>query len=105
MKVLSINLGNYSSTGSIAQGIKQEAEKQGIEYVLAYPFDPRNKPSQGNDWVIGNAFGRKCSIALGMVTGFNGCFSMFSTMKLLHRMKRYSPDIVRSEERSCRERV
>lgn len=94
MKVLSINLGNYSSTGSIAQGIKQEAEKQGIEYVLAYPFDPRNKPSQGNDWVIGNAFGRKCSIALGMVTGFNGCFSMFSTMKLLHRMKRYSPDIV-----------
>lgn len=94
MKVLSINLGNYSSTGSIAQGIKQEAEKQGIEYVLAYPFDPRNKPSQRNDWVIGNAFGRKCSIALGMVTGFNGCFSMFSAMKLLHRMKRYSPDIV-----------
>lgn len=94
MKVLSINLGNYSSTGSIAQGIQQEAEKQGIEYVLAYPFDPRNKPSRKDDWVIGNAFGRKCSIALGMVTGYNGCFSLFSTLKLLRRMKRYQPDIV-----------
>mgnify|MGYP000252888159 CR=1 FL=1 len=94
MKVLSINLGNYSSTGSIAQGIKQEAEKQGIEYALAYPFDPRNKPSQKDDWVIGNAFGRKCSIALGMMTGYNGCFSLFSTQRLLRRMKQYSPDIV-----------
>ena len=94
MKVLSINLGNYSSTGAIAQGIKQEAEQHGIEYVLAYPVDPRNKPSQDTDWVIGNAFGRKCSVALGMFTGFNGCFSLFSTMKLLRRMDRYCPDIV-----------
>lgn len=94
MKVLSINLGNYSSTGSIAQGIKQEAKKHGIEYVLAYPFDPRNKPSGEDDWLIGNAFGRKCSIALGMITGYNGCFSLFSTLKLLRRIKRYQPDII-----------
>ena len=94
MKVLSINLGNYSSTGAIAQGIKQEAEQHGIEYVLAYPVDPRNKPGQDTDWVIGNAFGRKCSVALGMLTGFNGCFSLLCTMKLLRRMDRYCPDIV-----------
>ena len=94
MKILSINLGNYSSTGGIAQGIKQEAEQHGIEYVLAYPFDPQNKASQKDDWIIGNRFGRKCSVALGMLTGFNGCFSLFSTMKLLRRIERYSPDIL-----------
>lgn len=94
MKILSINLGNFSSTGSIAQGIKQKAEQSGIEYVLAYPFDPQNKASQKEDWVIGTRFGRKCSVALGMFTGFNGCFSLFSTMRLLRRMDRYSPDIL-----------
>lgn len=94
MKILSINLGNYSSTGTIAQGIMQEAEQHGIEYVLAYPFDPQNKASQKDDWIIGNRFGRKCSVALGMLTGFNGCFSLFSTMKLLRRMDRYCPDIL-----------
>lgn len=94
MKILSINLGNYSSTGSIAQGIKQTAEQYGIEYILAYPVDPQNKVSQKQDWIIGTSFGRKCSIALGMITGFNGCFSLFSTIRLLHRINRYCPDIL-----------
>ncbi len=94
MKILSINLGNFSSTGSIAQGIKQKAEQYGMEYVLSYPFDPQNKVSQKDDFLIGNSFGRKCSIALGMVTGFNGCFSLFSTIKLLHRINKYRPDIL-----------
>lgn len=94
MKILSINLGNFSSTGSIAQGIKQKAEQSGIEYILAYPFDIHNKVSQKDDWVIGNRFGRNCSVALGMLTGFNGCFSLFSTIKLLCRMNRYCPDIL-----------
>lgn len=94
MKILSVNLGNYSSTGSIAQGIKNEAEQRKIDYILSYPVDPRNKTIQESDWIIGNKFGRKCSIALGMITGFNGCFSLFSTLKLLRRIKKYQPDIV-----------
>lgn len=94
MKILSVNLGNYSSTGSIAQGIKSEAQQRGMEYVLAYPYDPYNKASQKEDILIGNRFGRKCSIALGMITGFNGCFSVFSTMRLLRRIDAYEPDIL-----------
>ncbi len=94
VKVVSINLGNFSSTGNIAQGIKRQAVQHGIEYVLAYPYDAQNKPQQADDWLIGNRWGRKASVAFGMVTGFNGCFSWFSTRKLLRRMKRFSPDIV-----------
>lgn len=94
MKILSVNLGNYSSTGSIAQGIKQEAERHGMEYVLAYPFDPQNKPSREEDFLIGNRLGRRMSIALGMVTGYNGCFSVFSTRSLLRRIDQYHPDIL-----------
>ena len=94
MKVLSINLGNYSSTGGIAQGIKQEAENSGIEYVLSYPYDPYNKPSGDGDIVIGTRFGRKSSIALGMITGYNGCFSWFATKKLLREIKKQNPDII-----------
>lgn len=94
MKVFSINLGNYSSTGAIAQGIKQKAEQAGIQYVLAYPFDPLNKPKQKDDWIIGTRLGRIGSIALGMLTGYNGCFSFFSTIKLLRKIKRFDPDIL-----------
>ena len=94
MKVLSINLGNYSSTGGIAQGIKQEAEKSGIEYVLSYPYDPYNKPIADGDIFIGSRFGRKASIALGMVTGYNGCFSYFATKKLISKIKKHNPDIL-----------
>lgn len=94
MKVLSINLGNYSSTGGIAQGIKQEAEKSGIEYVLSYPYDPYNKPVADGDIFIGSRFGRKASIALGMVTGYNGCFSYFATKKLISKIKKHNPDIL-----------
>ncbi len=94
MKILSINLGNFSSTGNIAQGIKYQAEKHGIEYVLAYPFDLGNKEIKPDDWLIGNRLGRKCSVALGMLTGFNGCFSLFATIRLLNRIDRYCPDII-----------
>ena len=94
MKVLSLNLGNFGSTGNIAQGIKNEANAVGMEYVLAYPVDPQNKPVQEGDWVIGDALGRKGSIALGMVSGFNGCFSLFSSWKLCRMIRRLSPDVI-----------
>lgn len=94
MKVLSINLGNYSSTGNITQGIKSEAIRNGVEYILTYPFDMQNKEIKEEDWLIGNKFGRKSSIALGMITGFNGCFSAFATQKLLNRISHYEPDII-----------
>lgn len=94
MKIVSINLGNFSSTGNIAQGIKRQAKKHNIEYVLAYPVDAHNKEIKADDWIIGNTFGRRCSVALGMITGLNGCFSFFSTVSLLKRMKKFRPDIV-----------
>lgn len=94
MKIVSINLGNFSSTGRIAQGIKEVAEKNNYEYVLAYPFDPDNKVSQKGDWIIGNRLGRKISIALGMLTGFNGCFSVFATASLLKKISKLNPDVI-----------
>lgn len=94
MKILSINLGNFSSTGGIAQGIKNQAVKKNIEYILSYPVAPQNKATRQDDWVIGNSFGRKCSITLGMITGFNGCFSVFATKKLLIKISKFKPDII-----------
>jgi len=94
MKVLSINLGNYSSTGGIARGIKCAAIRDGMEYAFAYPIDVYNKAVEEDDWIIGNKFGRKSSVAMGMITGLNGCFSIFATLKLLHKIKCFNPHII-----------
>ena len=92
--VLSINLGNFGSTGGIARGINAVASKKGFCAYLAYPWDPNNGPQEKNDIIIGSKFGRRASIALGRFTGFNDCFSVFATLKFLRRIDTIKPDII-----------
>lgn len=92
--VLSINLGNFGSTGGIARGINAVAIKKGFCAYLAYPWDPNNGPQEKNDIIIGSKFGRRASIALGRFTGFNDCFSVFATIKFLRRIDTIKPDII-----------
>ena len=94
MRVVQINLGNHGSTGSIAIGINEVAKSEGIETYFAYPWDSSNKPSQNGDILIGTKFGRRASRKLGKITGYNGCFSIFATMKFLHTLNRIKPDII-----------
>lgn len=94
MKIIQINLGNHGSTGGIAIGINEVAKVEGIETYFAYPWDSNNKPSKEGDIIIGTKFGRRASRKLGKITGFNGCFSVFSTFKFLRILNEIKPDII-----------
>lgn len=94
MKIVSINLGNYSSTGNIAKGICAKAIDSGIEYYLAYPDTLQNKEKGENDIIIGNSIGRKMSVRICQLTGFNGCGSIIATYRFIEELKRIKPDII-----------
>lgn len=93
-RILSINLGNFGSTGTIMSGIMCEAEECGFETVIAYPGHKNNKKKQKNDIIITSEFWKKVSEKLSYYTGFNGCFSVFSTIRFLSRVRKYNPNII-----------
>ena len=94
MKVVSINLGNIGSTGTIAKSIARAAQKEGITVFQAYPRSASNVPENDTDILIGNERLRWFSIAAAVVTGFNGCFTPAATFRFLRRLDRISPDII-----------
>lgn len=94
MKVVSINLGNAGSTGSIARNIKHYAALHGIEVFTAYPASEGAMPREENDIIIGKDFFRRISRTLAVYTGLNGCFAFFATYKLLRTLKSINPEII-----------
>ncbi len=75
-------------------GIMREAEKCGFEIAMAYPGGAYNKEKQKNDIIITSDFWKKVSEKLAYYTGYIGCFSVFSTMRFLAKVRRYNPDII-----------
>ena len=92
--VLSINLGNYGSTGMIMCEISKKAEMVGYIAYQAFPVSARNKPLQERDIIICSKFSKKINEHLGIWTGFYGCFSYFSTKSFLEKVKKINPDII-----------
>lgn len=93
-KVLSINLGNFSSTGMIMREISKKAEEVGYTAYQAFPASARNKPLQERDIIICSKLSKKINEHLGIWTGFYGCFSYFSTKSFLEKVKKINPDII-----------
>ncbi len=96
MKIFQINGGVFGSTGRIMFGIAETAQQQGHEVLCAAPItsiDKQHKP-KGSYIKIGSYYGRCFSVLLGRITGLEGHFSFFSTMKLLRSTKHFAPDIL-----------
>lgn len=95
IKLLQINLGNYGSTGSIMLNIGELVEQHGGESFYAYP-NSRNSRSKEvrNSIIIGTRIERYLHLLLNLYTGFNGCFSIFSTLRFLKRINRIKPTII-----------
>lgn len=93
-RVLSISALPSGSTGTIMQGIAHEATQFDYEvrmFVSANAFS-LYPDSQVLD--IGSRFSNKMSIALNKLTGLEGCFAFFSTLKLLKKIAEFSPDVI-----------
>ncbi len=93
-KILSINLGNCGSTGTIMRGISKIAEERGYETRCAYPNSKNNKPRQKGDWIIGTDFSRRVNGKLAYYTGNAGMGHFFETKAFLRKVEKYQPNVI-----------
>jgi len=93
-KILSINLGNFGSTGAIAYGIKNTVKKKEIMYCCAYPSHENGVKKQIDDIVISSAFIRLLNEKFACYTGLNGCFAWITTIRFLWKMNMFHPDVL-----------
>lgn len=94
MRVLQINvLYPQGSTGKIAEGIHDLCKEQGIDCVTAYRYEPSSSPPPDSMTTCSSL---DCHIhnRIFRWTMLQGCFSFFHTLRFLHRVKAYKPDVV-----------
>ena len=75
--VVSINLGNFGSTGRIMIGIANAAREQGYITYNAYPESYNVQPKAENDIIICSTLANRINQKLAYFTGLNGCLAFF----------------------------
>lgn len=93
-RILSVNIGNYGSTGKIIDGIREICEREGYECYTAYRSNDRNKQRKKGDILIGWKFYNKVSEKLSYYTGLTSCFSIISTIIFVAKVMSIKPDII-----------
>lgn len=93
MKVILINAVPYGSTGKIMFSVSKLVQRNGGKTVAATGFS-WHKVSHEEHKFIGNLFTKSLHMFLSKLCGNHGCYSSFSTMQLIKRIKEFSPDII-----------
>lgn len=84
--IVSINLGNFGSTGNIVKGIHATAEKFGYDGISCYPENKQNAVPKQKDVIICRSFTRRVHERIGWMTGYCGCTAILSTWRMLKRI-------------------
>lgn len=93
MKAVVVNsLAKDKSTGKISYGLYSFLKNKGHEAFMAYGQGPVYK--EDGLMFIGSRIGSKLHNLLSKITGFPGCFSLFSTKKFLKKLDQIGPDVV-----------
>lgn len=97
MKVALIDVNcKYSSTGKIVYDLYTQSSKDGIEAVICYGRG--KKIEEHNIYKFGIEWETKLHALLTRLTGWTGCFSFFSTRKLISFLEVFKPDIIHLHE-------
>lgn len=99
MKIAEINMTQAGSTGKIMLQVADCARKSGHEVltfsVPSFSFGrPEKMPEIANHIYFGSYLSRGIHTVAGILTGCNGFFSVFATVKLIRSLKRFSPDVI-----------
>lgn len=95
LKIVYINACNYGSTGTIMRQTAMLAENLGHQTWVCVPKSRSNlKKAQKSDVLIGSILSRVIHNFLARFTGFSECFSILSTWRFLHKLKKICPDII-----------
>ena len=97
MRILYINvICKHGSTGKITYDLYTQCKDDGHEAVVCYGRGPKLKEPDvykfGLDWET------NVHALLTRLTGVNGCWSFFSTRRLLKFMDAFKPDVVHLHE-------
>ncbi len=95
MKIAMINAWSIGSTGRIMLGCAKAAREKGNEvHVFSKAWIGQNYDSIPNHHVIGDYFWNRVHIKLAKYTGLHGCYSVFTTLKLVKELDDIKPDII-----------
>lgn len=94
LKILTLNLGNYGSTGRIIDSIADLAAERGHVTRRAYPISYRTLPAHEGDIVVCSHTVNRINQRLARITGLIGCVSFFHTLRFISRAKKFAPDII-----------
>ena len=93
-RLISINLGNFGSTGTIMKEISRHAEKQGWKTWIAYPERDNNAPAGKNDIIICRNVVRRINESIAFRTGYRGNTAVLSTFFFLRKLDKIKPDLI-----------
>ena len=95
MKIFEINAVPYGSTGRIMFQIAETVDAVGgVAYTSASFTKSRGEHFPDTHYRIGGALGKTEHIILAKLTGRHGCYSHFSTHKLIQKIKAVKPDVI-----------
>lgn len=95
MKVFEINSVPYGSTGRIMFQIAAKVIEHGGEAITSCSYTKARGIAFPKDFYqIGNAVGKMIHIRLAKITGRHGCYSSYSTKKLIEKIKKENPDVI-----------
>lgn len=91
-----VNQVNYGSTGGIMLGIAEEAQLRGheVNIFVANSRENKKKKIDYKQNFIGYRFEKNIHRIWGYITGFHGYFSILGTIRLINKIKKFSPDII-----------
>lgn len=93
--IVSINVANYGSTGTIMMNISTIAEKMGFNVFTACSNHSLcRKKKYKNQILIGSYLERNIEIQVDKWFGIDSCFCYFGTLKLIREIKKIKPDII-----------
>lgn len=95
MTIFEINSIPYGSTGRIMFQIADAVEKNGgTAYTSASYTKPRGEAFPEHYYRIGGIAGKTAHILLAKLTGRHGCYSRFSTRRLIEKIRKAQPDVI-----------
>lgn len=99
MVIAEVNMYSKGSTGKIMLQIAKCAREQGINIdtfstnTFTYKYQKLPLPPQGHHY-FGTYFENAIHYIWGRTIGYNGCFSWFSTQRLIAKLKKHHVDIL-----------
>lgn len=99
MRIAEINMFLNGSTGNIMMNIAKCARKEGVEVdtystnTFSYRYQKLPKPPLGHCY-YGTYLENTIHYFMGRTIGFNGCFSVLATKRLVKKMKKDKVDII-----------